>query len=128
MTIDQPIVQIFNTILITGVVYGIIFSTVIFLSKKRKGKPLLFLSFTVLFISLNNLQAWMIDMGYTSTNIYIAHMRVPWYFLCMPIFYVFLVYYSKIQKKVHSFLYTSLGIFCINDHSPSGIDHIYSSK
>ena len=107
MTIDQ----IFNTILITGVAYGILFSIVIFLSKKRKGKPLLFLSLIVLFISLNNLQAWMIDMGYSSSNIYIKEMRVPWYFLCIPLFYVFLVHYTKIQKKVHSFLYTSLSIF-----------------
>jgi len=113
MTIDSPIVQIINTILITGVVYGIIFFGVIFLTKKRKGKPLFFLSFIVLFISLNNLQAWLIAMEYISSNIYIKHMRVPWYFLCMPLFYVFLVYYSKIQKKVQSFLYTSLSIFVL---------------
>ena len=44
---------------------------------------------------------------------YIKHMRIPWYFLCMPLFYVFLVYYSKIQKKVISFLYISLSIFIL---------------
>ena len=111
MTIEFQFVEIINTILITGVVYGIIFWGVIFLSSKRKGKPLLFLSFMILMISLNNLQAWMIDMGFTSSLVYIKHLRVPWYFLCMPLFYVFLVYYSKIQMKVISFLYISLSIF-----------------
>jgi AraC-like DNA-binding protein len=113
MAIETPIVQIINTALITGVIYGIIFLGVIFLSSKRKGKPLLFLSLLVLFVSLNNLQTWLSDMGYTSTIPYIRHMRVPWYFMCMPMFYVFLVYYSKIQKKVISFLYISFGIFAL---------------
>ena len=105
MTIETPIVQIFNTILITGVIYGFIFIGFIFLSKKRKGKPLLFLSLIVLFISLNNLQAWLIDMGYTFSFVYLKYLRVPWYFFCMPLFYVFLVHYLKIHKKVQSFLY-----------------------
>ena len=111
MTIDSPIVQFINTILITGVVYGISFFGVIFFTKKRKGKPLFFLSFIVLFISLNNLQTWLIAMDYTSSNVYVKNMRIPWYFLCMPLFYVFLVYYSKIHKKVISFLYLSLSLF-----------------
>ncbi len=111
MAIESPIVEIFNSILITGVVYGFTFNTFIFFSKKRKGKPLFYLNLIVLAITLNNLQAWLIDMGYISSFVYIRHLRVPWYFLCMPLFYVFLVYYLKIQEKVKSYLFTTVIIF-----------------
>ena len=104
-------VEIFNTILITGVIYGFTFNAIIFLNKKRKGKPILFLNLLVLFISLNNLQAWLIDAGYIFPYVYLKYLRIPWYFLCAPLFLVFLVYYLKIHKKVQSFLYTSVFIF-----------------
>jgi len=104
-------VEIFNTILITGVIYGFTFNAIILLSKKRKGKPILFLNLIVLFISLNNLQAWRIGEGYIFSYVYLKHLRVPWYFLCAPLFLVFLVHYLKIHKKVQSFLYTSIFIF-----------------
>jgi AraC-like DNA-binding protein len=100
-------VEIFNTILITGVIYGFTFNAIIFLNKKRKGRPILFLNLLVLFISLNNLQAWLIDQEY----IFLKYLRIPWYFLCAPLFLVFLVHYLKIHKKVQSFLYTSVFIF-----------------
>lgn len=111
MALESPIVEIFNSILITGVVYGFTFNAIIFFAKKRKGKPLFYLNLIVLAITLNNLQAWLIDMGYVSSFVYIKHLRVPWYFLCMPLFYVFLVYYLKIQEKVNSYLFTSVFIF-----------------
>ncbi len=104
-------VEIFNTILITGVIYGFTFNAIIFLNKKRKGKPILFLNLLVLFISLNNLQAWLIDEGHIFSYIYLKYLRIPWYFLCAPLFLVFLVQYLKIHKKVQSFLYTSVFIF-----------------
>ncbi len=107
MSIDQ----IFNTILITGVIYGFIFNAIIFLSRKRKGKSIFFLNLVVLFITLNNLQALLIDLGFSSTIVYIKHLKVPWYFLCMPLFYVFLVHYSKIDKKVKSFLFATIYVF-----------------
>jgi len=107
----MSIVEIINTILITGVIYGFTFNAIIFLNKKRKGKPILFLNLLVLFISLNNLQAWLIEQGHIFPYIYLKHLRVPWYFLCAPLFLVFLVHYLKIHKKVQSFLYTSILIF-----------------
>jgi AraC-like DNA-binding protein len=107
MSIDQ----VFNTILITGVIYGFIFNAIIFLSRKRKDKPIFFLNLVVLFITLNNLQALLIDLEFSSTIVYIKHLKVPWYFLCMPLFYVFLVHYSKIDKKVRSFLFATIYAF-----------------
>jgi AraC-like DNA-binding protein len=109
---SELINSIINIILITGVVYGLIFNAIVFFSKKRKGKPLLYLNLLVLAITLNNLQAWLITEGHVSTNIYIKFLRIPWYFLCMPMFYVFMVYYLKIQKELNTFLWTTVILFC----------------
>ncbi len=108
---DFSIDAIFNIILITGVIYGFIFNAVLFFSTRRKGKALIFLNLLVFFISLNNLQAWLIDMQITSSNIYIVYFRIPWYFLVVPMFHIFLVFYLKIQDEVRTFLYLTIGIF-----------------
>lgn len=111
MARDFSIDAIFNIILITGVIYGFIFNAVLFFSKRRKGKALLYLNLLVFFISLNNLQTWLIAMNITSSNIYISYFRIPWYFLVLPMFHIFLVYYLKIQHKIRTFLYLTFGIF-----------------
>jgi len=111
MDYESKIEAVFNTILITGVIYGFIFMAVLFFSKKRKGKPLLFLGLIVLSISLNNFQAWLIDINFSCPIEYIKYLRIPWYFMCMPLFYVFLVYYLKIQQKINSFLNLTVGLF-----------------
>jgi AraC-like DNA-binding protein len=111
MVRDFSLDAIFNIILITGVIYGFIFNAVLFFSKRRKGKALLYLNLLVFFISLNNLQAWLIAMNITSSNIYISYSRIPWYFLVVPMFYIFLIYYLKIQHKIRTFLYLTSGIF-----------------
>ena len=108
---DFSIDAIFNIILITGVIYGFIFNAVLFFSTRRKGKALVFLNLLVFFMSLNNLQAWLIAMNITSSNIYISYFRIPWYFLVLPMFHIFLVYYLKIQDEIRTFLYLTAGIF-----------------
>lgn len=105
------LVSLFNIILFTGVVYGLTFCAILFFMKRKTGKPILFLNLQVLFITLNNLQAWLIDMGLTSSLVYIKFLRIPWYFLCMPMFYVFLIYYLKLKKRTNPFVIATLGVF-----------------
>ncbi|MGV6844635.1 MAG: hypothetical protein ACWA42_00730, partial [Lutibacter sp.] len=111
MTDQLSIIKIFNIILITGVIYGFTFNAFLFFNKKRKGKPLVFLNLLVLFISLNNLQAWLIDMHITSNFVYIKFLKIPWYLLCMPMFDSFLINYTKLQKKVHLLLAITMVLF-----------------
>lgn len=109
MGADFSLIDLINIIFITGVFYGLIFSCTLFLMKRKMGKPILFLNLQVLFITLNNLQAWLIDMHIVSSFIYIRYMRLPWYVLCMPMFYLFLVHYLQLSKKnTHVFKITSL--------------------
>lgn len=105
------VVSTFNIILFTGVIYGLTFCAILFFMKRKTGKPILFLNLQVLFITLNNLQAWLIDMGLTSSFVFIKFLKIPWYFLCMPMFYVFLVYYLKLKKRTKPFLMATLGVF-----------------
>ncbi len=99
MEANFTLIDLINIIFITGVFYGLIFSCNLFFMKRKMGMPILFLNLQVLFITLNNLQAWLIDMNIISSNIYIRYMRLPWYVLCMPMFYLFLVNYLKLSKK-----------------------------
>ena len=103
--------NMFNFALIAGVVYGFIFNAVVFFTKRRKGFALIYLALLVLFITLNNLQTWLIAKEIISDNIFLHYFRVPWYFLTTPMFYAFIVYYLKVQDKVKSYLLLSFGIF-----------------
>lgn len=104
-------IAIINFLLIAGAIQGFIFFGVTFLLKKKIGPAILFLILTVLFISLNNLQAWLIDSGYSSGLFYLKHMLVPWYLLILPCFYSFLLYYLKVQDKLRPFLKPALYLF-----------------
>lgn len=107
------LIHLFNIIFFTGIVYGLIFCAILFFMKRKIGKPILFLNLQVLFITLNNLQAWLIDMGLISSIVYIKYLRVPWYFLCMPLFYIFLIHYLKLAKRTKTFLLATLSLFIV---------------
>lgn len=111
MGANLTLIDFINLIFITGVFYGLIFSCTLFFIKKKMGRPILFLNLQVLFITLNNLQAWLIDMNIISSFIYIRYMRLPWYVLCMPMFYLFFVNYLKLSKKSFRVLEITLGLF-----------------
>ena len=101
-------IAIINFLLIAGAIQGFIFFVVTFLFKKKIGPVILYLNLTVLFISLNNLQAWLIENEYSSGFFFIQHMLVPWYLLVLPVFYSFLVNYLNVQERILTFLKPAL--------------------
>ena len=107
------LLDLVNLVFITGVLYGLVFSSTLFLMKRKMGKPLLFLNLQVLFITLNNLQAWLIDMNIISSFVYIRYLRLPWFVLCMPMFYTFLVHYLKLSTKTYRVLEFTIGLFAL---------------
>lgn len=90
--------KVFNFLLIAGVVHGFLFIMIPILMKKKVDTPIWFLNGVVLFFSLNNFQAWLIDAGYSSSIFYIKYLKVPWYMLVMPFFFAFVIYYMRIEK------------------------------
>lgn len=79
--------------------------------KKKCDKVIVFLNLTVLFISLNNLQRWLIDNDYTSDLFLLENLLIPWYVLILPMFYAFTTHFLKVEDKVNDFLKFSIILF-----------------
>lgn len=105
--------SIINFFLIAGVVQGFGFNLVTLFVKKKFNKAIIFLNLTVLFISLNNLQRWLIDSGYICNLFLIQQLEVPWYVLIFPMFYAFTTHFLRIQDKVNDFIKVTAGIFIV---------------
>ena len=104
-------ISIVNFLLIAGVIQGFVFILVTLCSKKKIQKAIIYLNLIVLFISLNNLQAWLIDNGYSSSIFLIQQLQLPWYILIFPAFYAFTTHFIKIENKVNDFVKLTLVIF-----------------
>ncbi len=59
---------VFNFLLIAGAVQGFVFDIATFWSRKKLESAILFLNLFVFFLSMNNLQSWLIDNTYISSN------------------------------------------------------------
>jgi AraC-like DNA-binding protein len=102
---------IVNFLLIAGVIQGFIFNLVTLLFRKRFSIVVLYLNLVVLFISLNNLQAWLIEVGYSSDLFYIKNMLVPWYFFILPMFYAFIIHFLEVDKTIIGFVKFAIVVF-----------------
>jgi AraC-like DNA-binding protein len=103
---------VINLLLIIGAVQGFIFIAVTFFLRKRIEKPVLFLNLFVLFLSLNNLQSWVLESN-ISEDALTTFFTVPWYLMIVPMFYSFLVHYLEIEKKKNPLIGISIGLFLI---------------
>ncbi len=104
---------ILNLLLIIGGVHGFIFNVGTFLARKKVEKPIVFLNLLVFFLSLNNLQSWMITKGLVVDVFFLKHFVVPWYVLILPMFYAFLIFYLGIEKKKVPYLKLTIVIFVL---------------
>ena len=96
--------NIFNILIISGVIHGFFFSSIILLSRKLYNSK--YLALTVLFLSLSNLQYWIID-----TNIFhnsdIHYYFIPWQWLILPAFYLHIeIFINKSIEKSKRFYLT----------------------
>jgi len=107
----MDIVSIINFLLIAGIIQGFGFNLVTLFFKKKFDKVIVFLNLIVLFISLNNLQRWLIDNGFSSDLFFLKNLLIPWYLMVLPMFYAFTTHFLQIEKKVNDFLKLSLIIF-----------------
>lgn len=105
------IVSIIDFLLIAGVIQGFGFNLVTIFVRKKFNKTVIFLNLVVLFISLNNLQRWLIDSGYSSDLFLLKNLMIPWYLGILPMFYAFTTHFLKIEDKVNDFIKITLIIF-----------------
>ena len=97
-------------LLVAGAIQGFIFNIATFLARKKIEKPVVFLNLLVLFLSLNNLQSWLIEKGFVFDFFFAKHFVFPWYVLILPMFYAFLIYYLGIEKKRVPFLRLTIAV------------------
>lgn len=105
--------NIFDFLMISGIILGIIFIVVTQFSKNGRDKTIIYLNLVVLFIILNNIQALSLETIFVNANFFIHRLQIPWYVLIFPSFYIFLIHYLKIEKKKASFIYVSISLFII---------------
>lgn len=94
-------INIFNILIISGVVHGLIFSTIILLSKKYRSKSNMYLAFVVLFLSLNNLYYWFIDTLLSFEIDCYECYYIPFKLLVLPFFLYFIISFLGVRKYKH---------------------------
>lgn len=97
-------INVFNIIIICGIVQGFIFSLIVLLNPKYKSKSNLYLSLLIIFISLNNLYYWVIDVGYIKDIRFYDNFYIPWNLLIIPMYFYFVITYLKAGKIKYIFL------------------------
>ncbi|MBC2838892.1 AraC family transcriptional regulator [Robiginitalea sp. SC105] len=102
---------VFNFFLIAGAFQGFVFNLGTFLVRRRIEAPVLFLNLFVFMLSMNNLQSWVIDKGFTPDGFFWDHLQIPWNVLIVPMFYAFLVHYLGLEKQRLLFWRLSFAIF-----------------
>lgn len=105
--------NIFDFLMISGVLLGIIFIVATKLSKNGSAKTIVYLNLVVLFLLLNNLQVFLLETVFVDANFFFRRLEIPWYVLIFPSFYTFLIYYLKIEKKKATFVYISFSLFIL---------------
>ncbi|WP_417196166.1 helix-turn-helix domain-containing protein [Bizionia sp.] len=99
--------NIFNILIISGVVQGFIFSLIVLTQKKYITTNTGYLAATVLFLSLSNLQYWIIDTNLESYYPFLKFTYLPWHWLILPMFYIYVtkfLFHEKAKLKYRMFL------------------------
>lgn len=105
---------LFNLLLIIGAVHGFIFIFATFTLRRKIEKPVLFLNLFVLFLSLNNLQSWLLEREeLLAGNPTFNFSTLPWYILIVPMFYSFLIHYLEIERKKRPLIILSIALFLV---------------
>ena len=107
------LVTVINFLLIAGVIQGFGFNLVTVFVRKKFSKVVIFLNLVVLFISLNNLQRWLIDSDFFSFSFLLKQLQIPWYVLIFPMFYAFITHFLRIENKVNDFIKLTVFIFIL---------------
>lgn len=92
-------INIFNLIILMGIIQGFIFGFIIIFNRKLNNKTNIFLSLTVFSLTISNLQYWLEDSNLVISFPYLNFVRVPTEFLIIPMFYLFVNNYIERKMK-----------------------------
>jgi AraC-like DNA-binding protein len=102
--------NIYNLLIFAGIIQGLIFGFVVLFGKKYTSKASSYLAIAMLLLSLSNLQYWLIDTKTVEKYSFLKYIYIPWHWLIMPFFYLFVYHYLQQKKSINSkiklFLFT----------------------
>lgn len=88
--------NIYNIIILLGVIHGFIFSLILFINPKLKSRTNSFLALTVLSLSFSNFQYFLKDIEVYPSNLNLIF--IPFEFLMLPFFFFYVK--SYLEKKI----------------------------
>lgn len=97
--------------MISGVLLGIIFIIAMQFTKNSRDKSVIYLNLVIVFLMLNNLQAFLLEAVFVEAPFFISRLQIPWYLMILPSFYAFLIHYLKIENKLFPFFKLSVLLF-----------------
>jgi len=103
----------FNFFLLISALHGFLFCSILLFSKNKREKSILFINLLVLFISLNNIQSWLLAKNFLIKYFFLGYVHLPWHFLIAPFFYMFLIHYLEIEKRSANILKIILPLFAL---------------
>lgn len=77
--------NIFNSLILAGIIQGFVFAAVWLFSKKYKGRSTNLLVALIITYSLSNLQYYLLDVGFVSNRQFYNYIYIPWPFLMAPL-------------------------------------------
>ncbi|MBC8753946.1 helix-turn-helix transcriptional regulator [Kordia sp. YSTF-M3] len=109
MKLSDLNLNIYNLLIFAGIIQGFIFGIIVLSSKKYNNRASFCLAFVMLLMSLSNLQYWLIDTKTAEKYSFIKFTYIPWHWLIMPFFYIFVYLYiqrkEKLSKKIKLYLF-----------------------
>ncbi|WP_178989587.1 helix-turn-helix domain-containing protein [Winogradskyella schleiferi] len=91
--------NIYNSIILAGVIQGLIFGAVVLFSKKYNHKSVYFLVTMIVIYSLNNLQYYFVDIGVFDYNEFFKNYYFPWAELVPALLYFYVLSFLFPEKK-----------------------------
>lgn len=121
--------NIFNIIILMGIIQGILFGLVVLFNTKYSSKTNSYLAYTVFSLVFSNLQHWFIDSNLILDFPILSLVRIPCELLIMPMFYLFVInYLFQTKFKKTFFLFAPFFIGTIGQIIISICKNNYSNK
>ncbi|MEM5566744.1 AraC family transcriptional regulator [Psychroserpens sp. AS72] len=93
--------NIYNSVILAGVIQGLIFGAIVLLSKKYRHISVYFLVTIIVTYSLNNLQYYLVDIGLINYDEFYRNYYFPWVELTPVLLYFYVVSFLFPEKKIN---------------------------
>lgn len=108
--------NIYNLLIFAGIIQGITFGLIVLINKKYDTRASFYLAGVMLLMSLSNLQYWLIDIKGIEKYHFLKYTYIPWHWLIMPVFYMFVYKYlqkkEQLKKRIKIFLFSPFILVC----------------